>query len=269
MIARHHLPAAPLRRGLLRLLCLLAALGIYGCFAAVRADTRQVGPFLCRADFSLGEIEGVLNELVQLQADLSRTLAIPGPREPIDLYLFRDKAAYTRALDRYLPNLPYRKALYVKGRGPGKVFAHRSRDFQTDLRHECTHALLHAALPMVPLWLDEGLAGYFEMEPEKRASGNPHLDSIRWTLQWGTGPSLSVLEQQTDVAKMGRTQYRDSWAWVHFMLHGPEEAHQELVAFLADIRRATPPGLLSQRLARRLPGLQQRFAQHFRGWNRR
>jgi hypothetical protein len=251
------------------MLCLLASLGFLGRVASVQADTRQVGPFLCRADFSLAEIDGVLNELAQLQADLSRTLAVPGPREPVDLYLFHDKAAYTRCLDHYLPNLPYRKALYVKDRGTGKVFAHRSRDFQTDLRHECTHALLHAALPMVPLWLDEGLAGYFEMAPEKRASGNPHLESIRWSLQWGTGPSLPALEQQTDVAKMGRTQYRDSWAWVHFMLHGPEEAHQELLAFLADIRRGTPPGLLSQRLEKRLPGLQQRFAQHFRQWNRR
>ena len=36
------------------------------------------------------------------------------------------------------------------------------RQFEADLRHECTHALLHAALPYVPLWLDEGLASLYE-----------------------------------------------------------------------------------------------------------
>ena len=31
--------------------------------------------------------------------------------------------------------------------------SYRGKDFETDVRHECTHALLNASLPMVPLWL--------------------------------------------------------------------------------------------------------------------
>ena len=51
-----------------------------------------------------------------------------------------------------------------------------------------------------------------------------------------------------DVGDMGQAQYRDAWAWTHFMLHGSAEARDELIRFLADLQAHSPPGLLSQRL---------------------
>ncbi len=62
--------------------------------------------------------------------------------------------------------------------------------------------------------------------------------------------------------------YRSAWAWVHFMLHGPDEAHDELVRYLDDIYRHTPPGKLSERLERRLPGVDRRLIEHFKSWPR-
>jgi hypothetical protein len=67
---------------------------------------------------------------------------------------------------------------------------------------------------------------------------------------------------------MGRREYRDAWAWTHFMLHGPEEARDELLRYLADVQASAPPGLLSQRLRRRLPDLEDSFAKHFQHWAR-
>ena len=148
------------------------------------------------------------------------------------------------------------------------VFAYRSRQFSVDIRHECTHALLHTTLPMVPLWLDEGLAEYFEVAPGDRAFNNPHLPGVRWAARLGVVSRLESLEKKGDLSKMGGSEYRNAWAWVHFMLHGPKEAHDELVRFLADIQVHTPPGLLSERLKRRLPDLKRRFAAHFRSWKR-
>lgn len=227
-------------------------------------DARVVGPLICRADFPLDRLDSILNDLAGLQTDLMRVLGVPVAKEPIQLYLFHDKATYSRYLSRYLPNVPYRRALYVKSQGQGSVFAYWSRDFEIDLRHECTHALLHASLSVVPLWLDEGLATYFEVPDRQRATGNPHLTSIRWNLKWGPPPQLDMLERKASVAEMGRAEYRDCWAWVHFMIHGPHEAHEELVGMLADIRSGTPSGMLSARLQQRLPDLQQRFVEHFR-----
>jgi len=238
------------------------------CPAQSWNDQKVFGPFVCRAEFSLSGMESLMGELVQIQSDLVRSLGIPPSQELIHLYLFRDKNSYSRFLEQHFPKVPYRRALYLKGRGAGMVFAYRNREFEIDLRHECTHALLHASLPVVPLWLDEGLAEYFEVPARQRAFDNPHLGSLKWNLWFGGVPRLEKLEGLGSLGEMRQSEYRASWAWVHFMLHGSTTAHNELVAFLSDIRAHSPPGLLSQRLRRRLPDIEQRFAAHFKTWRR-
>jgi hypothetical protein len=236
------------------------------CRAAPWVDGRVAGPFVCRADFSLDGLEGLFDDLARLQDDLVRDLRVPPAQVPIGLYLFRDRASYRRFLGSYLPEVPYRRALYVRKDGRGMVFAYRSRQLGVDVRHECTHALLHAALPMVPLWLDEGLAEYFEVAPSERAFDSPHLPGVRWRVRLGIVPRLESLEDKGDLLEMGGSEYQNAWAWTHFMLHGPVPAHEELVRFLADIRNHTPPGLLSRRLKQRVPDLARRFSHHFRSW---
>jgi hypothetical protein len=231
--------------------------------AAGWADSRTVGPLVVRADFSLAGATDALENLGHLQEDLVHALGIPAAKEPVEVHLFHDQAAYARYLDRYLPGVPYRKALYVKGKGPGRVFAYWSREFEVDLRHESTHALLHASLPAVPLWLDEGLAKYFEVPAARRALDNPYLATVRENVRSGSTSSIEGLEKKSDLSEMGSAEYRDSWAWTHFLLHGPPEAREALTAFLADIQRGAPPGALSDRLRRRLPDLPGRFAEHF------
>ena len=162
--------------------------------------------------------------------------------------------------------MPFRRAVYIKDGGQGRVFAFRSPQFETDLRHECTHALLHASLKNVPLWLDEGLAGYFELPKDQRAFGNPHLSTVRWNAWLGIVPSIESLEKCTDVAKMGKAEYRDSWAWVCYMLNGPADAHEELVKYLQDLQSQNPPDLLSARLNGRIPELHQSYVTHFKTW---
>jgi len=235
-----------------------------GYAAGAWADQRVAGPFVCRADFPLDELQKLLGELAQLQEDLVQSLDVPAADEWIEIYLFHDQATYRTYLKRQFPELPYRRALYVKRNGPGIVLAYRSNELDVDLRHECTHALLHAVLPMVPLWLDEGLAEYFEVAPSRRAFGNEYLPGIRWKARLGMAPQLGKLENKGAVEQMGSAEYRDAWAWVHFMLNGPAEVNDELQRFLADIRAHTPPGLLSQRLEHRLPGSKQLLVTHFR-----
>jgi hypothetical protein len=148
------------------------------------------------------------------------------------------------------------------------VFAHQNTDFEVDIRHESTHALLHASLPMVPLWLDEGLAEYFEVPADQRLFEHSHLAKVRWAARFGQIPSLEGLEEIRSLRQMGQAQYRSSWAWVHFMLHGPPEARRQLLDFLADIQAHVPPGRLSQRLHGRIPALERQFAEHFQSWRR-
>jgi len=250
---------------------LTVALIVYGWVDTVNAyerwaDQRSAGPIVCHADFSLDKYRDLFTDLAGLQAELVRVLAIKPAAEPIELFLFRNKSSYRAFLQRQFPQVPYRRALYVKRDGPGMVFAYRHSELRVDVRHECTHALLHASLPMVPLWLDEGLAEYFEVPPEDRASGHAHLSSLRWNLRLGMVPSLEALEQRGDLADMGAQEYRYSWAWVHFMLHGPTDAHRELVAFLADIQQGIPPDRLSERLSRKMPDAERQLVRHFKYW---
>jgi hypothetical protein len=76
------------------------------------------------------------------------------------------------------------------------------------------------------------------------------------------------LENLRKLDEMGQREYRDAWAWVHFMLHGPFEARQALVEHLSDLERQVPPVPLSQRLGQHLPNLERQFTEHFRAWSR-
>ncbi len=227
--------------------------------AAEWPDTRVYGPFVCRADFSLTQQQRLLSELGELQSELVRTLKIAPAKEPIEVYLFHNEDTYRHYLKRFYPTLPFRRAFFIKEHGLGRVFAFQSPQFEADLRHECTHALLHAVLPLVPLWLDEGLASYFEVPAGSRLNKAPYFSSVLWNTRFGMVPSLEKLEQIDDVAAMGKAEYRDSWAWIHFMCQGPTAAHEELVGYLQDLAMQKPPRMLSERLARRFPSQSAEF----------
>lgn len=229
-------------------------------------DEYQAGRFLCHADFSLAEYRPLLDALPALEQDVNELLGLQPSHDPIYVFLFRRTSTYNAYVRRYFPEAPTRKALFIKERGLNMVFARLGDEFEVDLRHECTHALLNAALPVTPLWLDEGLAEYFEVAAEQRVAGNPHHKYVRWNAYLGQTPRLEELEQIRDLSQMTRSRYRQAWAWVHFMLHGPPEARQELQQFLADLQALTPPGQLSHRLRRRIPDLDARFASHCRRW---
>lgn len=230
------------------------------------ADERLAGPFHCHADFRLEAYQPLLDDLAYLQSDLTSTLKVAPTREPIELYLFAGEAGYTRYLTARYPQVPYRRALYIKDRGPGEMFAQVGPNFEIDLRHEATHALLHGSLPMVPLWLDEGLAKYFEMPRNRRASGNPAMFMVKSYVEHGQLMKLPALEQKRDLREMGIAEYRNSWAWVHFLLNGPPAAREELIGYLHDIAAGKPTDRLSARLDRRIPNLDAQIERHFRGW---
>jgi hypothetical protein len=236
--------------------------------ATVWADRDAYGPFQCAAEFPLASLGGVFDELARLEHELQRTLALPPARDTIEVFLLADEAAHRRLLAELYPRVPYRRALYVQREGRAAVYAFRHPELPVDLRHECTHALLHANLPTVPLWLDEGLAEYFEMPEPERAFGHPHLAALRWNLRLGMLRSIESLEAAEDLTQMGGVEYRFSWAWVHFMLHGPVAAHRALVQFVADLRHGEPAGRLSKRLRSAVPQLDERMAQHFTNWRK-
>jgi hypothetical protein len=231
-------------------------------------DRGEFGPFQCAAEFPLATLDAVFADLARLEHELQRTLALPPAQTTIDVLLLADEDAHRELLAQLYPQVPYRRALFVQRNRRAAVYAYRHGELAIDLRHECTHALLHANLPMVPLWLDEGLAEYFEMPEDQRAFDHPHQAAVQWSLRLFMLRTMESLEAAQDLTEMGAAEYRFSWAWVHFMLHGPVAAHRALVQFVADLRQGNPPGRLSERLRQAIPNLDDRMIQHFKQWRR-
>ena len=153
---------------------------------------------MCDRSSILSDAEGqaLIAEIQQLREDVETLLGIEAETEAVEINLFSTRRSYQQFLSVRVPDGVGRAALFVKGSDMGRVYVHRRRDFITDVRHECTHAVLHNALPYVPLWLDEGLAEYFEVPAPLRASANPHLKSVRWASRLRWDPSLAKLEEQ-------------------------------------------------------------------------
>jgi hypothetical protein len=62
---------------------------------------------------------------------------------------------------------------------------------------------------------------------------------------------------------MGTGQYRDAWAWVHFLLHESDQSRRVLRGFLRELQAHSPPGSLARRIAAEIPDHPRRFLDHF------
>ncbi len=250
----------------------LGVMALSRCGASVLADEsivswpdeRTSGPFRYHADYSLASDSKLLQHIANLHRQLPSELGIAQGNGEIHVYLFSRQATYEKYLARYFTAVPKRRALFIKQGGPGMVFAYRSRDFATDVRHETTHAVLHNSLPNVPLWMDEGLAEYYEAPRDDRHLKNPHLRRVVREAKRHHLPSLNKLEAITDLSKMGATEYREAFAWMHFCLHGPDPARRILKSHLNDIARNRPTGRFANRIRESMPDVEYQFFTHYR-----
>jgi hypothetical protein len=231
------------------------------------AEERELGPYLVRSEFPLQDVHELVQDLGDLQQDLEEMLGLRCQPTAIQIHLFNSKRSYNNYLRIRVPEGVNRQALYVPGTEPGagRVYAYRQRDLDIDVRHETTHALLHTALPYVPIWIDEGLAEYFEMPVSLRAKGHPHRKELRAAIQYQRWhPNLKGLEANKKLMDMGANDYRDSWGIVHFLLHGPLEAREALSVYFDQIQSGAPPTPLSELLRERIPDLEQEIVNHLK-----
>lgn len=244
--------------------------------------TSVCGVVVVQSNFPLKEIESILLQVEDLQKDLNLYMGVPAPREKIELCLFKDEKTYNQFLREYFPRAPQdRRALYIKmNEEPGTLLVQKTKEFSVDLRHEMTHAIIHASIRTVPIWLDEGLAKYFEPAPEERASHNPYLKIVRWNTRFGAVPSLSRLERLEHIGEMGTREYRDSWAWIHFMIHHSPDTHRLLAGYLQMLAVLSPENNenkndltapievppLSLYLREVLSNSREQYREHFQAW---
>jgi hypothetical protein len=231
---------------------LLGCRGVPQPAAAPNAHELQVGQLKFVSDFVLTADHRLVRELAAERDVVCQTLGLPRSDELIEVYLFSDTERYRRFLSRFFPNVPSRRAFFVESDTSLQVYAHWSDRVAEDLRHEVAHGYLHAAVPGLPLWLDEGLAEYFEVPRGHGGLNEPHVQLLSDMIeheQWQ--PDIVRLEQLTDAAQMQQIHYAEAWAWAYFLLHSSAETRGQLVSYLADLRNYGRVEPLSTRLAAR------------------
>lgn len=230
--------------------------------------TQRVSQFVFFHDFDLPRNTTLFQEVSRLRDQVYKELQLPPSTALVHVYLFEDRDKYEHFMQQKYPDLPKRRAFFVAqprrlgGTEDLMVFTYWGERVQQDLRHELTHAILHCVLQDVPLWLDEGLAEYFEMPPSWNGVNYQHLEQLRRGPMSQAKLDLDRLEHLTDVQQMTPAEYRESWAWVHFMLRGSAPARKTLIGYLHELRSSSKAGSLKTRLLQHHPGLNQSLEKH-------
>ena len=118
-----------------------------------------------------------------------------------------------------------------------------------DLRHETTHGYVHAVVPAVPLWLDEGIAEFFELPAADKGVHRTHVAHLAGRLLEGNWrPDMARLESLRAAGDLSQDHYAEAWCWVHWLLRTTPERRRILQEYLADVRRDPATAPLSLRL---------------------
>jgi hypothetical protein len=195
----------------------------------------------------------LLEELLALRTEVAQTLHLPTSEEPIHVYLHDSPQKYADLAKRYFPQGEPRRAFFLETSSRRNVHAQWGEHAKEDLRHELTHAYIHSGVRNIPLWIDEGLAEYFEVAGDVQKHHAEHekllinaINQEQWT------PDLQRLEQFTASSHMTQIDYAESWLWMHWSLATPE-TRKLLTDYLHDLRQHGTPTPLTHRIREKIP----------------
>lgn len=249
-----------MRTRLLGFCILLSLLG--GCvFAPWRRDVALPtdesfvrDQLVIHSDFDVPRKHRLFDELVAQRSDLTAKLKLPASDEPINVYLFNNLKRFRTYIRKHHPEFPERRAFFVENDTELVVYAYWGERVAEDLRHEVAHGYLHSVVPNLPLWLDEGLAEYFEVPRGRQGINTAHLDLLlplydrdRWT------PNMKQLERLSMADDMTQLDYAEAWAWTHMLLESTPQRRMILRKHLSALRDDGIAPLISKSLAESEP----------------
>ncbi len=217
------------------------------------------------SDWPIPSQHRMVEELCQQRWDVLGKLSLPPSNEPIHVFLFDTSDRFNAFMRVHYPDFPVRRAFFVETDTRLAVYAHWGDRVAEDLRHEVAHGYLHSVVPNLPLWLDEGLAEYFEVPRGHGGLNSPHVIELGDRLSTGWRPDLRRLETITSVGEMTQLHYAESWLWVHFLLETSRERQDLLRTYLTRLRSTAAPSPLSLEIRRLHPypeGMLVEYLQH-------
>jgi hypothetical protein len=197
-----------------------------------------VGPFVGHTNEQLAGDAASIQDLRTVEQEIAQVVQIKvdPAAKPIDVYVLKNREDFAFFLKYHHPDLPARRAFFIVEDGKGAIYTYAGERLGEDLRHEATHAILHASVQNLPLWLDEGFAEYFESPDKAGSLGPEHVVRSMQDIATGRKPDLERLEKLNEVREMEPADYRESWAWVHLYLNSTQEARAELLGFVYDLK---------------------------------
>ncbi|MEQ8762802.1 MAG: DUF1570 domain-containing protein [Planctomycetota bacterium] len=199
-----------------------------------RVET-DIDPAVCRdAARLLEEAYAYFNE------DL---LPLPEAKGKFTAYLFSGEASYQAYLKEVNGTTrPHTAGLYNAALRQLLIWnvPDRQQMLRT-VRHEAFHQYLDRLSPQAPVWLNEGLAEYYEVEPDGSRRTNEGVvrgDHLR-TLAKGILPIEALIElgDQGFYFEDFERHYAQSWALVHFLRHESEDSRKRFQQVLETARR--------------------------------
>lgn len=185
--------------------------------AAPELQAVRVGRYLLISDHRLDKPAEMGQELESLHRRLQRDLKIAPLNATLRIYIFEKHSTFSRYVRRHIPYLTrpdvHRDALFLLRNGKPYVFAVRTDELMENLRHEFVHVYLNIAVPGVPIWLDEGLAQYYETAREDGRNERA-LVMLGEALRGRWSPDLARLERIVNMSEMGPREYAEAWSWV-------------------------------------------------------
>ena len=233
----------------------------------------EAGNFLFITDHPFDQSEQYAEELTELGQQLNTDLGVAEITDPVRIYIFRSRRQYSAYVRKHIPYLTrfdtHRRAMFLRRNGKSYVFAVQSKGLCESLRHEYVHVVLNSAIPNLPIWLDEGLATYYEKvdekdsRPLKQPGWRAEMGSrLRKELNRGWSPDVRRLERLNQMPQMGPLEYAEAWAWVHFLKHGPPQVDGLLNQYLSDLAAGKTAETLADRLESRPGNANESWQKH-------
>jgi hypothetical protein len=216
-------------------------------------------------DFALPAHHRLLDELVALRTDICHGLKLPASDETIHVYLFENQDRFNGFMKIFYPDFPKRRSFFIETDTKLSVYAQWGDRIAEDLRHEVTHGYIHSVVPNLPLWLDEGLAEFYEAPRNEQGLNRADLNLIGQRLlneHWQ--PDLKRLELLDPTKDMSQNDYAEAWAWVHFLLQPKSKYADVLPNYIADLRRDGVTTSLYERIMATIPDANYAMAEHIR-----
>ena len=210
-------------------------------------DARKVvrDGLIFHSDFYFPKRHRLIEELIGQRLRMQETLGIEASEEPIHVFLFEDEPTFREFLNEQHPSFPDRRAFFLRSPTNLVVYAHWNAKVAEDLRHEVAHGYLHSSVPNVPIWLDEGIAEFFESGPNAGGRHAAHISYL--TAEYTAGhwkPDLKRLETLTQPGELSQLDYAEAWLWARFLTSHSSETQKMLSDFLEacqhDTKEVTP-----------------------------